>query len=223
MKENKWKKIIEAYDIIAPVYERGNKFVTLGNIEKWRKVTIKMLLQDCKNIHKVLDAGSGPGNMTKTLLKYKNAKVVLLDQSETMIKEAKLSVDKVIGTFEYMPFRDNSFDAVIMGFSFHASTNMRMTVEELKRISRCIGIVSIGKPKNIIKRSLLYIYMKYFVPFLSFLSTGAKYYKGYSRIFDIYTSVPYNNDVEKIISSEFKVTRFKEVGLGSVYIIIGTK
>ncbi|MUM65026.1 methyltransferase domain-containing protein [Acidianus infernus] len=223
MKESKWKKIIETYDIIAPVYERGNKFVTLGNIERWRKATIKMLLQDCKGVNKVLDAGSGPGNMTKTLLKYKNVKVVLLDQSEIMIKEANLPADKVIGTFEYMPFRDNSFDAVIMGFSFHASSNMRMTIEELNRISRCIGIVSIGKPKNIIKKSLLYIYMKYFIPILSFLSTGPKYYKGYARIFDIYTSVPYNSEIGKIISTKFKIARFKEVGLGSVYIIIGFK
>lgn len=49
-----------------------------------------------------------------------------------------------------------------------------------------------------------YQYMKYFVPFLSLLSTGAKYYKEYSRIFDIHTIVPNNNDVEKLYQMNSK-------------------
>lgn len=113
--------IYETYSAIIPVYERTSKAITLGLIGKWRRKTINLglkALNDSGNELSVLDAGSGPGNMTVELIKsgVKLRRVVLLDQSVAMLNTApNLNyIDKVCGSFEHMPFRDSVFNMIIM-------------------------------------------------------------------------------------------------------------
>ena len=70
----------------------------------------------------ILDSGIGPGTASKLILKtVKPNLLVGLDGSVKQLKTAKANIDAlephllqvVRGSFEFLPFRDNTFNAII--------------------------------------------------------------------------------------------------------------
>lgn len=198
-----WGNLYEDYNAILPVYEKTSKAITLWQMDKWRRETIRLGLKALGNGGEgisVLDAGSGPGNMTMELLKggVNPRHIVMLDQSIKMLRLAPGTglIDKVCGSFELMPFRDSTFNMVIMGFALHASSNLRATYCEISRVLKPNGVlasVSIGKPDNVVFRALGWLYTAVAVPVITLLSAGPGYIKYFYDIHTIYVNLPPNS------------------------------
>ena len=99
----------------------------------------------------ILDIGCGTGKSTEPLLTeapkkfIKNLEVIGCDHDLLMLKYARSSADKknlpikyIFGKAEKLPFKDESFDAVIAGTAFHWFAD-RKAFSEIKRILKTGG------------------------------------------------------------------------------------
>ena len=214
-----WHKVREAYRRIAQVYERANMLITLGNVDRWRREAVDLFFHvNGKSALKVLDAGAGPGNMAKHIkgVRY----VVALDAAPEMLYVNDVADDKVVGVFEYMPFRDRSFDLLVAGYSLHAAMDLERAVAEFSRVATFQCVVSIGKPTNRLVRRLLLMYTKYVLPMLVCLVAPKEICGEYKKIYTIVSALPPNSKLKEIISKYAVLITFRERGFGSIYIYL---
>ncbi len=220
-----WRELYYAYIMIPKVYDKTNRYISLFQDMGWRSEFIDIIVSRMKGKKNtlILDAGSGPGTMSDMLSKRLTAKYVLLDYSVPMLELADKKYERVQGSFGALPFRDEKFDGIVMGFSFHASISMEKTVEELARVGRrYLVIVGIGKSKNKISRALGDLYLKYFMPILAY-AASSKHYKYFMNIERIYTYIPTNDRIHRIIGEKFDTIKFSEKEFGTVMQFAGKK
>ncbi|AAL64122.1 class I SAM-dependent methyltransferase [Pyrobaculum aerophilum] len=214
-----WRTVQEAYRKIAVVYEKANMLATLGNVDRWRKEAISLYFKlDGKTPIKVLDAGAGPGNMALHIKAEKY--VVALDVTPEMLLLNTVADDKVVGMFEYMPFRAKGFDLLVAGYSLHAAVDIEKAVAEFSRVAGYQVVVSIGNPDNVVVRKLLLFYTKYVLPRLVCIVAPKEICNEYKKIYTIVKSIPTNAILREIIKKYATILVFKEKGLGSVYLYI---
>ncbi len=214
-----WRVVQEAYRKIAEVYERANKVATLGNVDKWRREAVTLFLSlNGKTPLKVLDAGAGPGNMA-THLKTERY-VVALDATPEMLRPNAVADDRVVGMFEYMPFRSGCFDLLLAGYSLHAATDIERAVAEFSRVAEFQVVVSIGNPDNRFVRRLLRLYARHLLPRLVCLVAPLHVCREYEKIYTIIASIPPNSKLREIVEKYSSIIIYREKGLGSVYIYI---
>lgn len=128
------------FDSIAHRYDLLNRLLSFGVDIHWRKKLFRVL--DLQPGQKLLDLATGSGDILKEFLKTNNITGFGCDRSERMLGFARkkltergLSSLLVRGDAFRLPFKDNSFDAVTIGFGIR---NMRPRIEALKEIYRTV-------------------------------------------------------------------------------------
>lgn len=100
----------------------------------------------CKDIErgKVLDVGAGTGYLSLPL--SKSHPVVAVDASLDMLKYAqriakrhKSYIYPVVGMAEALPFKDDSFDAVVSSFALHHFSNLTTSLMGMARVLKTAG------------------------------------------------------------------------------------
>ena len=92
---------------------------------------IEIIKKYLKVSGKLLDIGAGTGISTKHFME--NADCTSLDPNEEMLKQSPAK--RVVGKAEELPFKENTFDAIIAVTSFH-HFNLEKAVKEIKRVSK---------------------------------------------------------------------------------------
>ena len=121
-----------------------------GRLRRERVGRILDLLADSPG-GRLLDGGSGPGVLARSLLQSRrhDFDVTVLDQSPAMIEQC---VDKAaggeglhayVGDLESLPFADGSFDVSVVTGALEY-TNARTAISELSRVTRSGGMVIIS-------------------------------------------------------------------------------
>ncbi|RLG61272.1 hypothetical protein DRN86_00335 [Candidatus Geothermarchaeota archaeon] len=131
----------------------------------------------------------------------------------------------VLSLFEYSPFKNGSFDAVVCGFSFRDAIDFERTVSELSRILKEKGkliIVDLGKPDNIFLRTVIGLYWRFLVPIIIRLCFG-KLGRLYSGIYMTYCRYPTNREIKRILLRFFDRTYMKIRVAGGALIAIAFK
>jgi len=120
---------------------------------------------------KVLDTGAGTGAVTLPLqqLAGDDGFVVALDPSAGMLAEGRARGVKrtVRGVGERLPFPDNSFDFVTMGYALRHVGDLADAFVEYRRVLKPGGkvvLLEITRPQNPLGLVLLKGYMRYIVP-----------------------------------------------------------
>ena len=70
-----WGEVLDVLQEIIPVYDKVNSYISLGKDSEHRSRAMKGKIQ---NGDKILDAGSGFGNMSKTALDTVNGEVEIM-------------------------------------------------------------------------------------------------------------------------------------------------
>ena len=126
-----WGEVLEILREIIPVYDKVNYYISLGKDSEHRNRAIKDRI---KNGDKILDAGSGFGNMSKTAVDITNGNIhiILYDPLLPMLKNRnKLFEEKpeaTCGVFEYLPFKDEQFDATLSGYSLRDAISLKIAI-----------------------------------------------------------------------------------------------
>lgn len=217
------KELRKVYENLPDHYDRVNQIISFNQDIKWREELIKNALNYYKNPKRIIDLGSGKGELTLILSHFLNIndkEIILLDFSRNMLKNSFVKAERIIASFDFLPFKDKAFDMIISSFALHASDNMERTIKEIVRVSNgIIACISFGKPDNEILWFLGKIYLKYIIPFLA-LMTGANP-DNYKYIFYIYEKLYKNSFYKKIFERYINLKIYKLKALNLIYLFVG--
>jgi demethylmenaquinone methyltransferase / 2-methoxy-6-polyprenyl-1,4-benzoquinol methylase len=224
-----WTEVIEVLRAVIPVYDKVNKVISLGNDDKYRLKGIRGLIRPGNMI---LDAGSGYGNMSRLALAETrgDAKIVMYDPLLEMLANVKnylLGSQAALysGIFEYMPFRDGMFDAVLCGYSLRDSIHLPQAIDEIHRVLKTGGrliVIDLGKPDNYILRGMVSIYLKYFLGIFAYLAAGSSGLK-FKTLYGTYVRLPKNSELESMLKEKFSHVQFDKSMIGGAVIIAAYK
>lgn len=184
---SKKEQVAEMFNNIASSYDFLNHFFSLGIDILWRKKAVKMLKKSSPKT--ILDIATGTGDFAVSLSKLNPDSITGVDISEGMMEVGKVKVkkknlDKLIsfkyGDSENLPFEDNYFDALTVGFGVRNYENLKKGLADMLRVTKPDGTVLIlefSKPKKFPIKQLFKFYFKFIMPiFGKILSKDNKAY-----------------------------------------------
>lgn len=223
-----WGQILDTLEQIIPVYDKVNSFISLGKDLEFRERGIRGRVNKGD---KVLDAGSGFGNMSKTAMKICNddLQITLYDPLRPMLKNTGRLFAKTptltCGVFEHMPFREENFDAVICGYSLRDAISLRTAISEIHRVLKKGGrfvIVDLGKPDNLLIRMGVSFYLRAFLPIIA-MAAGGKLGLKFAALYDTYRLWPQNKKLESLLLEKFTRVEFDTGMMGGAVIVAAYK
>ncbi len=178
------EQVTEMFDNISGNYDMMNRLMTFGVDVRWRKNVVKMV--KAVKPEKILDIATGTGDFAIMLAEIKPEKIVGLDISEGMLSVGKKKVkekglehliEMVLGDSENLPFEDNSFDAVTVGFGVRNFENLDKGLSEIYRVLKSDGIFVVletSQPSRFPFKQLYNFHTKYIIPALGGLFSKDK-------------------------------------------------
>lgn len=227
------EKVQEIFDSIAVNYDKVNSIISLGTHNKWRHFGTKQINT---NARMVLDLCCGTGDWTVDIKRHvgEDTKVVAVDFSKNMLEIAKekirnhhfsTAVEIIQADAMNLPFADNTFDDVTIGFGLRNVPDANTALKEIYRVLRpggkiiCLDAFKVETP--LIKTGWK-IYFGKFMPMV-----GQAFNKENSEYEYLNSSVNKfvsPNELEKMFQANgFKQTSFKKFIFGSAAIHLGIK
>ncbi|MFC7060456.1 demethylmenaquinone methyltransferase [Halobacillus seohaensis] len=202
--QSKEERVHSVFEKIYSRYDTMNSIISFQQHRLWRNDVMK-----CMKVTEgdyTLDVCCGTGDWTMSLADRvgPSGKVIGLDFSVNMLSVAikkKLASGKKHVEFEHgnamdLPFEDNQFDYVTIGFGLRNVPDYQQVLKEMQRVVKPGGKVvclETSQPTNPIFKRLYYIYFGHVMPlFGKFL---AKSYEEYSWLHESAKDFPGKNDL----------------------------
>lgn len=187
MAKSKEQRVHEVFENISDSYDKMNSVISFQMHIGWRDDTMKRM--DVKKGSKCLDVCCGTADWTIALAKAVGEDGVVkgLDFSENMLKVGQekvanmKNVELIHGNAMELPFEDNTFDYVTIGFGLRNVPDYLQVLREMNRVVKPGGmVVCLETSQSEIPgyRQLFRFYFKYIMPVFGKLF--AKSYKEYS-------------------------------------------
>jgi demethylmenaquinone methyltransferase / 2-methoxy-6-polyprenyl-1,4-benzoquinol methylase len=141
------------FDRIAPVYDAMNRLMTAGLDRHWRRETAAAVVRPGD---RVLDACCGTGDLALAAAEA-GGKVTGLDFSEAMLERARRKgpeLEWVSGDALALPFADDSFEAVTIGFGLRNLADAEHGLAEMRRVlspGGRVAILEITRPRGVLR------------------------------------------------------------------------
>ena len=220
------------FNNISKRYDFLNHFLSLGIDKIWRKKAIRKLKAVAPE--RILDIATGTGDFAIAALKLKPKEVVGVDISSGMLdvgkeKMKKKGVDHIVtmqlGDSEDLPFDDNYFDALTVGFGVRNYEHLEVGLADMLRVLRPEGmavILEFSKPKRFPVKQFFGFYSKYLIPF--FGKTISKDSRAYTYLPESVAAFPEGQDFTDIMTKVgYKNVEAKLVSGGIATIYSGIK
>ncbi len=157
--EQKVSLVANVFHSVAAKYDVMNDVMSLGIHRLWKRFTI-----DCSGVrpgHQVLDLAGGTGDITALFSKRvgPTGKVILADINESMLNVGRdklrdlglvNNIDYVQANAEALPFADNSFDIISIGFGLRNVTDKDAALRSMFRVLKPGGrllVLEFSKPE----------------------------------------------------------------------------
>jgi demethylmenaquinone methyltransferase/2-methoxy-6-polyprenyl-1,4-benzoquinol methylase len=203
----KEKHVHEVFERIAPKYDFMNDLLSFRRHKAWRKFALKKM-----NIQKgqtALDLCCGTCDWTIDVAERNGgARVVGLDFSEQMLKVGRSKIERkgllhqitlVQGNAMELPYGDNEFDFVTIGFGLRNLPDYERALKEMHRVVKPGGRVvclELSKPVWQPFKAVYYIYLKGILPMLGKLF--AKSYKQYKWLPESLEMFPDHRELKEL-------------------------
>lgn len=231
--DSKKVQVENMFDQIAPKYDLLNHTLSM-NIDKiWRRKVVRLLKQNSpKNL---LDVATGTCDLAiAASRKISFDKIVGIDLSEEMLNIGKQKVERYglsnlielqKGDAENLPFADNTFDAVTVGFGARNFENLEAGLKEMLRVLRpggkCIVLEFVLPTAFPIKQTYK-LYFNYILPLIGRLVS--KHKSAYTYLPESVGAVPQRTEFTDIMEQcGYKGCQHKTLSFGIAAIYIGWK
>ena len=172
---------------IAPRYDLMNDLQSFGLHRIWKRRVVELAAVQSGN--RALDLCCGTGDIAFALAQ-RGAETTGLDFSDKMLEVAKNRSQKlksptsisqlpspnfIQGDAQQIPFPENSFDIVTVGYGLRNLTSWEKGLEEMRRVARPGGrivVLDFGKPPNALWRKIYFTHLKCSVPLIGLLFCG---------------------------------------------------
>jgi len=143
----KKEQVAQMFDNISGNYDNLNRVISFGIDIKWRKKVLKIVSDTNPKI--ILDIATGTGDLAILMAQTKADKIIGLDISAGMLEVGKkkvadknlsTTIDLVLGDSENIPFEDNHFDAITVGFGVRNFENLEKGFSEILRVLKPGGV-----------------------------------------------------------------------------------
>ncbi len=149
-KDDKVKMVRGVFDSVASQYDIMNDLMSMGIHRIWKRVAVQ--LANVRNGDQVLDLAGGTGDLTNLFEKRvgKEGQVVLADiNSEMLLTGRDRLIDRGLAgnirfaqvNAECLPFADNTFDCVCIGFGLRNVTDKDAALRSMQRVLKPGGRV----------------------------------------------------------------------------------
>ena len=170
----------EIFDDTAPWYDRATQFMSFGSGSRYRREAL--VRAGLKPGMRVLDVATGTGVVARAAAEVTgdSKSIVGLDPSIGMLTagRAKATFRNVQAKSEALPFAEESFDLITIGFAMRHFADLKFVFSQCERVLRPGGrllILEITTPRSRVARSLLGAYLGGIVPAaLAVMSRSAK-------------------------------------------------
>ncbi|WP_368996406.1 demethylmenaquinone methyltransferase [Caldifermentibacillus hisashii] len=216
MEQSKEEKVHRVFENIYQQYDKMNSIISFRQHIRWRKDTMKQM--NVQKGKKALDVCCGTADWTIAMSKAigENGEVIGLDFSENMLKVGREKLVKehihnaklVQGNAMELPFPDNSFEYVTIGFGLRNVPDYMQVLREMHRVLKPGGVVACletSQPTMFGFRQIYYFYFHYIMPLFGKLF--AKSYQEYSWLQESARAFP---DAKKLVSM-FETAGFDHV------------
>lgn len=231
MAKSKEQRVHEVFENISDNYDTMNSVISFKLHTIWRKDTMKRM--NVEPGAKVLDVCCGTADWTVALAAATGEQGVVkgLDFSENMLKvgmqktQQLPQVELMQGNAMALPFEDNTFDYVTIGFGLRNVPDYMQVLKEMNRVLKPGGmLVCLETSQSEIPgyRQLFRFYFKYVMPIFGKLF--AKSYKEYSWLQESADNFPGMKDLAKMFANAgFERIEYKGYNGGAAARHIGYK
>lgn len=215
---SKEKKVHNVFETISDKYDSMNSIISFNRHKSWRKDVMKKMRIEKGST--ALDVCTGTGDWAFSLAEEvgDTGHVIGLDFSENMLSIAHdkhqdtdlKQLNFIHGNAMDLPFEDNSFDYVTIGFGLRNVPDYLTVLKEMYRVVKPGGTVvclETSQPTLIGFRQLYYFYFKFIMPL--FGKIFAKSYNEYAWLHESAKDFPDKQELAKL---------FNKAGFSNVYI-----
>ncbi len=181
--EQRAAKVNDLFARIARRYDFINDLQSFGLHRLWKRRVAK--LAQIKNGDRALDLCCGTGDISFALAQ-RGAETTGLDFSPQMLEVAESRQQKnsqftihnlkfLQGDAQQLPFPENSFDIVTVGYGLRNLTSWERGLDEMFRVAKPgarLIVLDFGKPANALWRAVYFAHLKMSVPLIGLLFCG---------------------------------------------------
>lgn len=156
---DKKKFVGDVFTSVAKNYDVMNDAMSFGMHRLWKKILVE--LASIGEDDFILDIASGTGDISKLISKeYPNTNIFMSDINYEMLDEGRnRAIDESFNrnchfcqlSGEELPFKDNTFDVITVGFGLRNFTNKEKGLKEMQRCLKKNGkllVLEFSKPIN---------------------------------------------------------------------------
>ncbi|KOP83247.1 demethylmenaquinone methyltransferase [Cytobacillus solani] len=233
MQQSKEERVHHVFEKIYGNYDKMNSVISFQQHLRWRKDTMKKM--NVQKGAKALDVCCGTADWTIALAEAVGQKgeVIGLDFSKNMLKigEQKVKemnlkqVQLVHGNAMELPFPDNTFDFVTIGFGLRNVPDYLQVLKEMHRVVKPGGLavcLETSQPTMIGYKQAYYFYFRFIMPM--FGKIFAKSYKEYSWLQESARDFPGMKELARMFENAgFDQVSYKPYTGGVAAVHIGKK
>lgn len=234
--QNKGKKeqVATMFDNISPSYDLLNHLLSLGIDVLWRKQAIRMLRKRQPKPRLILDVATGTGDFALEALSLYPDKIIGVDISAGMLEVGRKKMKKrnvehrvemLQADSENLPFEDNMFDAVIVGFGVRNFENLQKGLKEMNRVLKPGGVLTVlefSRSRTFPFKQGFNFYFNHILPRIGRLVSKDK--SAYTYLPESVQAFPDGNDFLKILEETgYTKAAWKPLSFGISAIYLATK
>ncbi|TFJ93812.1 demethylmenaquinone methyltransferase [Lentibacillus salicampi] len=231
--ETKEERVHHVFEKIYGQYDSMNSIISFKRHKAWRKDVMKRM--DVEKGAKALDICCGTGDWSISLAEATGStgEVVGLDFSHNMLsvakeKNASLQFNQlsfIQGNAMELPFDDNSFDYVTIGFGLRNVPDYLTVLKEMYRVVKPGGkavCLETSQPTLFGFRQGYYLYFRFIMPLLG--KMVAKSYKEYAWLHESAKNFPDKQMLKQMFySAGFSQVNVKQYTGGVAAMHMGSK
>lgn len=239
-RRDKGEQVEEMFDSIAPAYDFMNAAMTFGLHNYWRRRALRALERLSGKTGgplRLLDIATGTGDIVFDLARrFPSASITGADLSAGMLAIARkklASLDTATqGRIRFeqadclsLPYEDNSFDAVTVGYGVRNFQRLEEGYREMNRVLRPGGIlcvIELSQPSRQPMRSLYGLYANHLIPTVGRLVSGDS--RAYTYLPESIAAAPQRDSMTAVMTrAGFTDARWRSLTFGAVTIYLARK